>query len=246
MRLLSQAIAQKLFLDSFPQVKPDTELAKEVGALRDELVKRTDKALVFLFSTLVIISLFQFKVISNADLFGIEISHPDVFIFVAFLVGNALYVSSTGAFLKVFLLEFYLFYIVTDKDFDGSKITSGFLYSYHANIFALLSFNRTLENATRFARVVFSFTGIYSRYALLILYSIFYFLVLFSYLSDIWRTPPNDPSHNIHRVFSFILVVSNVLSAITSCTVFLPAKAGAYAARQGRLAEKEKLRANGS
>lgn len=242
MRFLSQAIAQKLFLDSFPQLKPSIELAREIRDIRDEIVKRTDKVLIFLFTTLLIIALVHFDATSEAKFLGITIEKKEPFVFTAFAIGNVLYVVTTGAFLKVFVLEFYLFYIVTHKNFRGSRVTSALLYSYPANIFSALKFNNTLANANWFAKLCFSFTRSYSRYALLVIYSFFYFIVLYDYLRDLWVAAPlsNDPT--AYYSFFWILIILNVLSTLTSCAIFLPAKAGAKHAREGRLSEPEKAR----
>lgn len=234
MRLLSQALAQKLIYFAEDRLTFDAADAKIIAEQRDFLIKRSDSLVVFLFTTLTVIAVAVFGDTSGLKVFGIELSDVEFFVFILFMVGNAAYVIHCGLFLKLFCLEGVLFYIITHPKFNSSRTLCGLLYVYHGNFLRYVRMTRVLSNAPVFTRVVFLFASFYSRYAFIFIYAVYYFFILFYFLEGIYRS--YEPRH---QFYFYALIIASIFSTFLSFAIFLPTRIGASKGRSSVFSKKE-------
>ena len=187
-------------------------IAKE----RDKLLARSDKVIVFLFTTLCLIAIALYESSEKADfeLFGFKFSDKRDFIFAGLMVGNVLFVASTGLFFKIITCEYFLLRIVTSAKFDGNSLLSAFTVVYPANTFAFARIFGLNDPLSKFTKIYLRVTSIYARYVLITLYGIFYYAVLFTFL---WNL--HIIGYWLHPCF-LVLTSFNIFSTIAFGAIF--------------------------
>lgn len=215
MKLLSKAIAEKIFEELAADSEPiSRDIIKDIAEEKDKIVRTAIGVVIFLFTTLTIISLAIFDN-SSKDLsfFGVKIANKDVFVFTAFMVSNALYVVSTGMFIKLLICEFLIANIVKYYYVEDGKKFQAFLRTFHANILTFaLSFN-VIPKKNKMLRYYLSAINIYSKYVMLISYGVYYYIVLIYFMNILY--------YGEKFVLLTILFIVNIFSFFTTLAVFI-------------------------
>lgn len=215
MKLLSKAIAEKIFEELSADNEPiSRDIIKDIAEEKNKLVRTAIGVAVFLFTTLTIISLAIFdNSSSHLSFFGVSIANKNVFVFTAFMVGNALYVVSTGLFIKLFICEFLIANIVKYYYVEDGKKFQAFLRTFHLNtlVFAL-SFN-LIPKSNKILRYYLSIINIYTKYIMVISYGVYYYTVLIYFCYSIYIDG--------QFVLLLILIVVNIFSIFTSVAIFI-------------------------
>ena len=215
MRLFSQYAAEKLVRDlSSNELLSDEKLLSLIAEERTRLLGTGIKVIVFLFTTITLIAITIFDVTEgDSSLFGMKISNPDAFAFSAFMVGNVLYVVSTGLFLKLFIMEFIILEIVNSKEFKDDSEIYAFIRSFHANVMSFLIMFGFLQNFPK-QKMFFKIINFYAKYYILIAYGVYYYFVLGYFLLD--------QLEKENYFFLSVLIASNIMSILTSFAIFFP------------------------
>lgn len=219
MKLLTSHIADILSEDLKFSSEEEIETTLErLQSERQRMLEMTNKVIIFLFTTLSAIAVILFSKQSDGfKLFGFEFQDSRVFIFAAFLAGNALYVVSTGLFFKIFIVEFLISRICLVNR-GQYKLHIALISSYDAN--ALSFVNMFLQDRViGLARKLNIFVNLYAKYIVLILYGAFYYYTLISFL--LLEIEVGD---RISDFYVSILIFANVMTAITSLVIFMPTR----------------------
>lgn len=235
MRFYTSELAQRIVNRIGDDLQWNVHSIQAVQLERDSLTKRADAVIVFLFTTLFVIAVYlgdsgKSYLAQPPEFLGITIFDLDLFIFAALIMGNVLYIVHIGLFLKIFILESMIFYIITDNRFGGSRVFPSLLYSYHANVFAFLRFANLIKEESLVVQIIFAISRIYTRYLIIFAYALTYFVILFIFLNQLWYKENLEAS-----IYFWVLIAANAMSTIVSFSIFLPASLGSERLRQRRL-----------
>lgn len=215
MKLLSKAIAEKIFEELTADGKPvSRDIIKDIADEKNRLLKTAISTIVFLFTTLIIISIAVFeREDQELSFFGLNINNKDIFVFTGFMVGNALYVVCTGMFIKLFICEFLIANIVRHYDVEDGKKLQAFLRIFHANTISfVLEFNLIPEN-NKILRFYLILVNVYAKYMMVVIYGIYYYTILLYFLRDLY--------YREESIIFITLISANIFSIITSFAVFI-------------------------
>jgi hypothetical protein len=225
-RALSEEVATSLLA---ARGKLDPELLFWLVEQRDALAKGCTKAAGFLFTTLAILALVHFDMAREFQLLGIKIENKDFFVFAALVVGNLLYVISTGLFIKGLAYEFLLVRLTSKDHFQMGLSAAGFLSCHPGNILTFVRSSVLFGRLGAARRMLISATDFYMKYIMVFCYGIFFYSILGVFLIHLWRQIPKQGDSWIgsHGILFWILVLLNVMTAISSLVIFLRIPGGA-------------------
>jgi hypothetical protein len=207
------------------QIESLTQNLEKLTKQRDEIAARIEKIMLFLVSTLLVIFLVIYDVVSDSPgLFGFKISSKIYFIFFFLLVGNLIALLHAGAMLKMFILEGIISFSVDDAsnspDQPISFITSRFF------TFSYKFISRQDNSVVQYPiRLIAKIINIVMNIFIPITYMSFYVYVLAVSLKLIWYFPVaadnNLPMPPVELLCGTLLL-ANAITLFVYAFMFVP------------------------
>lgn len=191
------------------------DLVSELSNERSRIFGSAIKVMIFLFTTITVISIVILGGTEKPAFFGIIISDPKLFAFTAFLVGNFAYAACTCLFAKIIIYEYLIVYLLDDKNYSGQRVLDAFVRSFHANLISFYNIYGVADSFSRRRSLFFNFVNFYTKYGILIFYGFFYYANLGYYLIQIL-----EYDHTKDYVYSITLIIFNIITIITSYFIF--------------------------
>jgi hypothetical protein len=185
---------------------------------RDKLAQRAVAAFVFLFSTLLLLTLVQFDQAIKFPLLGMEIGNKKIFVFLALVLGNLVYVVSAGLYMKTLAYEYFLLKVCEADAFRLGRNASEFLACHQLNTLLLCKLNGLDSLFPRGYRALLNSALFYVRWGMAICYGLFFYSVLAIFLRDLSRSWTV-----LDVVLGSVLIVLNLMTSILTAMILLPA-----------------------
>ena len=186
---------------------------------RDSLARRCIRVGMFLFSTLALLALVMFGQTRDFAIMGIKLEDPTFFVFAALVLGNLVYVVSTGLFVKGIAYEFLLLNLAKKDHFQLGAKASAFLACHSGNVFSYTRLSGLLERIGGGGRALIHVTNVYMKYVMVVCYGIFFYSVLGRFLYELGTQHHADVAGA--NIYFWTLVILNVMTVITSFVIFL-------------------------
>lgn len=187
---------------------------------RNSLAGRCIRVGIFLFSTLALLALVMFGQATDFSLMGIKIEDSTFFVFIALVLGNLVYVVSTGLFVKGIAYEFLLLNLAKKDHFQLGAKANGFLACHSGNVLSYTRLSGLLERIGGGGRALIHVTNVYMKYVMIVCYGIFFYSILGIFLHKLWY-PVDANKAGANMYYFWTLVILNVMTIITSFVIFL-------------------------
>ena len=220
-KLFCDAIAEEVAQSLARSGALSQDLLFKLMEQRDALAARALQIAGLLFTTLAILTVVMAGQTEGLDLelLGIKIKDRVLFVFLALLCGNLLYVISTGLFIKGIAYEFLLRRLTSGDRFKLGRVAGGFIATHPGNILTYVRESGLADKAGPKAKRLITVTDIYMKYILVVCYGIFFYSVLGIFLAELLKSA--DAS-GVHFAYFLILLVLNIMAVVCSFVIFLP------------------------
>jgi hypothetical protein len=190
---------------------------------RDSLGKSSIQVGALLFTTLAILTLVMFGKAKGEELqlLGIKIDDPTLFVFLGLVLGNLLYVISTGLFIKGIAYEFLLRTLTKVDHFKLGVTAGGFIASHPGNMLTYATESGIADRAGSKAKRLIGIMNLYMKYILVVCYGIFFYTVLGIFLWKLWI---GQSTSWANILYFWVLIVLNIMAGVASFVIFLPVR----------------------